>query len=106
MKTITLPTNLNEKIGCSSIIHIMPPAKNKITAEVMDEPVQFACGEIKTTYFLDDYVSQPMKDVPPHIFHQSHGLRTRQEFHDYMYKTHGLHPTDKVGVYFFWRDGA
>lgn len=104
MKHLKLPTNLNSKIGCTCVIHIMHPARGKIDSQAFNEPVEMSCEDKSCVYMLNDYVRQRMKDVPPHIFQQSHGLYTKDEFYAFMYKHHGLHPNDFVGVYFFWID--
>jgi hypothetical protein len=99
--TITLPSNLNNKLGCAFLVHIMQPKNNAITSKSFEAGIAITDGTTKVLYKLWDYVDEEAKKIPAHLVMLSHGQISRDQFLQEMYERHKIMPEQKAGVYFF-----
>jgi len=101
-KIITLDTNLNNKIGCNFMVHVMKAATAALPKSAFAQVITFKCGDVSADYQLWDYVKEDIKKIPLHLVMVSHGVE-REAFEQWMYEKFSLHAKDAAGVYFFKR---
>lgn len=100
-KIILLDKNLNNKIGSDFMIHVMKGATAALPKAAFSQVITFKCGDAAADYKLWDYVKEQIKKIPLHMMACSHGTLQREEFEQWMYEKHSLHPNDDAGIYFF-----
>ena len=99
---IELPGNLNRKLGCDYIVHIMPASKKGVSEKSFGVPVEVAFRDTVVSYVLYDYCKDVIRNIPAHLIALSHGM-DRDMFEGFMFRKHGLMPEREAGIYFFKR---
>lgn len=100
-KVVKFDKNFNGKIGNEFFVHVMKPAKQKLTPAQFEEKTVFKVGELEKAYQLFDYKPAEIRHIPAHLFMASYGAISRPEFHREMLERYELRETQEAGIYFF-----